>query len=201
MNNRMNRRSVLKLSAGVTASSLGSGAIASALNFRSPNARPRIGVIGCGMRWDKGVFVPGGRYGVGKEFPKFGDITRVCDVDSDRLERAKGIVKGWLGKPPVGSGDYRNIIDDPKIDVVHISTPDHWHAKIAIEAMLAGKDVYCEKPMTLTIEEGRLICEVCKKTNAVFQVGTQQRSTSQFIKAVAMIRNGDRKSTRLNSSH
>lgn len=190
MNNRMNRRSVLKLSAGVTASSLGSGTIASALNFRSPNARPRIGVIGCGIRWDKGVFVPGGRYGVGKEFPKFGDITRVCDVDSDRLERAKGIVKGWLGKPPVGSGDYRNIIDDPKIDVVHISTPDHWHAKIAIEAMLAGKDVYCEKPMTLTIEEGRLICEVCKKTNAVFQVGTQQRSTSQFIKAVAMIRNG-----------
>jgi predicted dehydrogenase len=190
MNNRMNRRSVLKLSAGITATSLGSGTIASALHFESPNARPRIGVIGCGIRWDKGVFVPGGRYGVGKEFPKFGDITRVCDVDSDRLERAKGIVKNWLGKSPVGSGDYRNVIDDPKIDVVHISTPDHWHAKIAIEAMLAGKDVYCEKPMTLTIEEGRLICEVCKKTDAVFQVGTQQRSTSQFIKAVALIRNG-----------
>lgn len=180
----------MKFSAGVTAASLGSGTIASALNFESPNARPRIGVIGCGVRWDKGVFVPGGRYGVGKEFPKFGDIIRVCDVDSDRLEKAKGIVKNWLGNSPVGTGDYRDIIDDPKIDVIHISTPDHWHAKIAIEAMLAGKDVYCEKPMTLTIEEGRLICKVSKKTNRVFQVGTQQRSTSQFIKAVAMIRNG-----------
>jgi len=190
MNDRINRRNVLKFSAGVTAASLGSGTIASALNFESPNARPRIGVIGCGVRWDKGVFVPGGRYGVGKEFPKFGDIIRVCDVDSDRLEKAKGIVKNWLGNSPVGTGDYRDIIDDPKIDVIHISTPDHWHAKIAIEAMLAGKDVYCEKPMTLTIEEGRLICKVSKKTNRVFQVGTQQRSTSQFIKAVAMIRNG-----------
>lgn len=86
--------------------------------------------------------------------------------------------------------DYRKVIDDPKIDVVHISTPDHWHAKIAIEAMLAGKDVYCEKPMTLTIEEGQLICDVCRKTDAVFQVGTQQRSMRQFIKAIALIREG-----------
>jgi predicted dehydrogenase len=76
------------------------------------------------------------------------------------------------------------------IDVVHISTPDHWHAKIAIEAMLAGKDVYCEKPLTLTIEEGRQICEVCRKTGRVFQVGTQQRSARQFIQAIAMIRAG-----------
>ncbi|MCA9069629.1 MAG: Gfo/Idh/MocA family oxidoreductase, partial [Planctomycetaceae bacterium] len=148
---------------------VGSGTVGRAVGFESANARPRIGVIGCGVRWDKRVFVPDGRYGVGKEFPKFGDIIAVCDVDANRLDRAKGIVKGWLGKVPDATGDYRKIIDNPKIDVVHISTPDHWHAKVAIEAMLAGKDVYCEKPMTLTIDEGRLICYVCKKTGAVLQ--------------------------------
>jgi len=147
-------------------------------------------VIGCGVRWDKRVFAADGRYGVGKQFPAFGDIVTVCDVDAQRLERATEIVRGWHGKAPDSTGDYRKVIDDPAIDVVHISTPDHWHAKIAVEAMLAGKDVYCEKPMTLTIEEGQLICDVCRKTGAVFQVGTQQRSTRQFIRAIAMIREG-----------
>ena len=126
-------------------------------------ARRAATVVGCGVRWDKRVYETDGRYGVGKEFPKYGDIVSVCDVDTIRLDRAKAIVKEWMGKTPRASTDYRKIIDDPKIDVVHISTPDHWHAKVAIEAMLAGKDVYCEKPMTLTIEEGQLVCEVCKK--------------------------------------
>lgn len=174
----------------MAAASLSKGTVTRALGFESANARPRIAVIGCGVRWDKRVFVSDGRYGVGKEFPRYGDIVSVCDVDAQRLERAADIVKGWHGKAPAGTGDYRKVIDDPKVDVVHISTPDHWHAKIAIEAMLAGKDVYCEKPMTLTIEEGRLICQVARKTGAVFQVGTQQRSTRQFIKAIAMIRDG-----------
>ncbi len=187
---QISRRAAIKTTLGITAASLGPGSIPRALGFQSANARPRIGVIGCGVRWDKRVFVADGRYGVGKEFPQFGDVVSVCDVDANRLERAKGVVKGWLGSVPTAASDYRKIIDDPKIDVVHISTPDHWHAKIAIEAMLAGKDVYCEKPMTLTIEEGKLICEICKKTGAVFQVGTQQRSTPQFVQAVAMIRDG-----------
>ncbi|MEO1995190.1 MAG: Gfo/Idh/MocA family oxidoreductase [Planctomycetaceae bacterium] len=186
---RITRRVTLKL-LGIAATSVCPGTITRASGFLSANARPRIAVIGCGVRWDKRVFVPDGRYGVGKQFPKFGDIVTVCDVDAQRLERAKHIVKGWHGKGPDGTGDYRKVIDDPRIDVVHISTPDHWHPKIAIEAMLAGKDVYCEKPMTLTIEEGQLICDVCRKTGAVFQVGTQQRSTRQFIQAIAMIRDG-----------
>ena len=186
----MPRRGILKASLGMAAASLSPGTVSRAVGFESANARPRIGVVGCGIRWDKRVYVPDGRYGVGKEFPKYGDIVAVCDVDSQRLERAKEIVKGWHGKAPVGTGDYRIVIDDPKIDAVHISTPDHWHAKVAIEAMLAGKDVYCEKPMTLTIEEGQLICEVCKRTGAIFQVGTQQRSTPQFVKAIALIREG-----------
>ena len=187
---QLSRRSVMKASLGAATASLLGGTIPRARGFESPNARPRIGVIGCGVRWDKRVFVADGRYGVGKQFPKYGDITAVCDVDAVRLERAQDIVKGWLGQVPMATPDYRKIIDDPKVDVVHVSTPDHWHAKVAIEAMLAGKDVYCEKPMTLTIEEGQLICDVCEKTGAVFQVGTQQRSGRQFVKAVAMIRDG-----------
>lgn len=187
---QLSRRSALKATLGTVASSLCPGTVDRALGFKSANARPRIGVVGCGVRWDKRVYDADGRYGVGKEFPKYGDIVAVCDVDTIRLDRAKVIVKEWIGKTPLTSTDYRKIIDDPKIDVVHISTPDHWHAKVAIEAMLAGKDVYCEKPMTLTIEEGQLVCEVCDKTKAVFQVGTQQRSTPQFVKAIALIQEG-----------
>jgi predicted dehydrogenase len=166
------------------------GTVARALAFRAPNERPRIAVVGCGARWDKRVMVPDGNYGVGKEFPKYGDIVTVCDVDAGRLDRARDIVKGWQGVAPAASGDYRKVIDDPAIDVVHISTPDHWHAKIAIEAMLAGKDVYCEKPLTLTIQEGQQLCEVAKRTGRVVQVGTQQRSEAQFITAVALVRAG-----------
>jgi predicted dehydrogenase len=180
----------MKASLGLATASLCRGSVSRALGFQGANARPRIGVVGCGVRWDKRVFVADGRYGVGKQFPRFGDIVSVCDVDANRLSRAKDIVKGWQGRAPEGTSDYRKIIDDPKIDVVHVSTPDHWHAKVAIEAMLAGKDVYCEKPMTLTIEEGQLVCKVCRKTGAIFQVGTQQRSGRQFLKAIALIREG-----------
>ena len=187
---RISRRKAIKASLPLAAASLSIATVPRALGFESANARPRIAVVGCGVRWDKRVFVSDGRYGVGKEFPKFGDITAVCDVDAQRLDRAREIVKGWHGKAPAGTGDYRKIIDDPKVDIVHISTPDHWHAKVAIEAMLAGKDVYCEKPMTLTIEEGKLICKVCRETGAIMQVGTQQRSAPQFIKAIALIRAG-----------
>ena len=161
-----------------------------AYGFVSPNERPTVGVIGCGLRWDKRVMVENANYGLGKQFPRFADVVAVCDVDSERVQRAGLIVKDWTSRNPQQFADYRKVIDDKAIDIVHIVTPDHWHAKIAIEAMLAGKDVYCEKPMTLTIQEGKLIRDIQQQTGAVFQVGTQQRSTGQFIKAVAMIRDG-----------
>ena len=166
------------------------GSVARAAAFRAAIARPRIAVVGCGARWDKRVMVPDGDYGVGKEFPKFGDIVAVCDVDGERVERAREIVRGWTGTAPAGMADYRKVIDDPGIDVVNVSTPDHWHAKIAIEAMRAGKDVYCEKPLTLTIDEGRRLCAVCRETGRVVQVGTQQRSDPRFLTAVALVRAG-----------
>ena len=88
---RISRRGALATSLGIAATSLGTGTVPRALGFQSANDRPRIGVIGCGVRWDKRVHDPKGRYGVGKEFPKFGDIIAVCDVDQQRLERAQEV--------------------------------------------------------------------------------------------------------------
>ncbi len=161
-----------------------------ALGFTSANDRPRVAAIGTGSRWfiqATGVDLP---YGSAPEVQRFGDYVAVCDADQDRAGAAAKFVHGWTGSEPAVVKDYRQMIDRPDIDIVHISTPDHWHAKIAIEAMLAGKDVYCEKPMTLTIDEGKLMSEVCRKTGRVVQIGTQQRSIPNFIRAIAMIRDG-----------
>ncbi|QDU82117.1 Inositol 2-dehydrogenase [Polystyrenella longa] len=152
-------------------------------NFKSALERPVMGCIGTGSRWDD----VGGRRAV-----KFADIVAVCDVDKRHLEKAKNKVKAELGKAPEAFEDYRKILDNKDIEVVTIVTTDHWHTKIAIEAMKAGKDVYCEKPLTLTIEEGKMINKVQKETGRVFQVGTQQRSEMglRFLRAIAMIRDG-----------
>ena len=83
---------------------------------------------------------------------------------------------GFLGGKAEFYDDYRKLLDRKDIDCVTISTPDHWHTRIAVAALRAGKDIYCQKPMTLTIDEGKLICKVAKETGRVFQVGTQQRS-------------------------
>jgi predicted dehydrogenase len=93
---------------------------------------------------------------------------------------------------PEGYADYRRVLDRKDIDAVMIATPDHWHTKISVEAMRAGKDVYCEKPLTLTIDEGKLIERVVKETGRVFQVGTMQRTESdrRFLTAIALIRAG-----------
>jgi myo-inositol 2-dehydrogenase/D-chiro-inositol 1-dehydrogenase len=89
-------------------------------------------------------------------------------------------------------GDYQDLISRDDIDAVTIGTPDHWHAKIAIDAMRAGKHVYCEKPLSLTIREGQQVGKVATETGKVFQVGTQQRSEYDqvFLKAVAIAQSG-----------
>ena len=187
---KINRRRFLKSSSAMASAAIVSGRDQRAAGFQNANDRPRVGVVGCGSRWDQRATIANGPHGLGKEFPKFCDIVAVCDADANRIERAQGLVKEWLKSTPDGTGDYRKIIDRDDIDIVHIATPDHWHAKIAIEAMLSGKDVYCEKPMTLTIEEGQQICKVHQETGRVFQVGTQQRSMPHMVLAVALIRAG-----------
>ncbi len=89
-------------------------------------------------------------------------------------------------------GDYRKVLDRNDIDVVSIVTPDHWHVKIAIEALQAGKHVFCQKPLTLTLEENQLIRNACQKyPNQVFFIGTQQRSDrDRFLRAINMVQKG-----------
>ena len=155
-----------------------------ALGFDTPNERPILGCIGTGGRWRA----------VGPAAMVFADCVAVCDVDSAHADQAHEIVKkAQPGDRKVSKHeDYREILDNKDLDIVTIVTPDHWHSKIAIEAMQAGKDVYCEKPLTLTIEEGRQICQVARETGRVFQVGTQQRSGMElrFLKAIALARQG-----------
>ncbi len=159
-----------------------------ASGFEAANERPRVGAVGTGSRWYIRATGFDADYGSAPEMRKYGDYVALCDVDASRLQRASEFVKEWTGSLPKMVADYREIIDRDDIDIVHISTPDHWHVKIAIEAMLAGKDVYCEKPMSLTIDEGRQMCNVCRATGRIVQIGTQQRSDSDFIRAIAMIR-------------
>jgi predicted dehydrogenase len=155
--------------------------------FRSPNERPILGCIGTGSRWGA----------VGPAAMNFSDCAAVCDVDANHAGRGREVALKKQSQPAAERTvdvyeDYRKILDRPEIDVVTIVTPDHWHSKIAIEAMRAGKDVYCEKPLTLTIEEGKQIRKVLEETGRVFQVGTQQRSEMglRFLHAVAMVREG-----------
>jgi predicted dehydrogenase len=121
----------------------------------------------------------------------FGDILAVCDVDNRRAEKAKHSERIGKGKADAYQ-DYRRIIERNDIDTVCIVTTDHWHIKIAIEALQSGKHVFCQKPLTLTLEENQLIRNACKKySDKVFFIGTQQRSTAdKFLRAVNMVQKG-----------
>ena len=195
------RRQFLQTAASVTAGAVvapyffsDSPLMAQDAKTKSANDRPVLGCIGVGDRWNA----------VGPQALNFADCVAVCDVDTAMTDKAKArcedvqAKKGNNRKVEV-FGDYRKLLENKDINVVTIVTPDHWHSKIAIEAMKAGKDVYCEKPLTLTIDEGKQIIKVLKETGRVFQVGTQQRSEmsankgefkSQFLTAVALCRQG-----------
>jgi predicted dehydrogenase len=153
-----------------------------ALAYELSNDRPLFATIG--LR-NQGWAITSKSFG-------FADFAVLADVDSNVLGANVEKAEKSQGKKPDAYHDYRKILDRKEIDAVMIATPDHWHAKIAVEAMYAGKDVYCEKPLTLTIDEGKLIEKVVKETGRVFQVGTMQRTESgqRFLQAIALIRNG-----------
>lgn len=153
-----------------------------AAGYTSPNARPVFATIG--LR-NQGWAI------TSKSF-RFADFAALADVDENVLGANVEKTKKAQKKAPDAYADYRKVLDRKDIDAVMIATPDHWHTKIAVEAMLAGKDVYCEKPLTLTIAEGKLIEKVVKQTGRVFQVGTMQRTESgqRFLQAVALVKAG-----------
>ena len=178
----LSRRMLMQstLTAGASLAVAGSAraqADASQAATRSKNEKPGLAVIGGGgiARWH------------GQYLPKHFDVVAVADVDRGRAD-AYG--KDHSGGKAFTTQDYRKVLERKDVDTVLIATPDHWHAKIAIDAMRAGKDVYCEKPLPLTIDEGRTVCRVARETARVVQVGSQQRSDDFFPTAVALVHAG-----------
>ena len=114
----------------------------------------------------------------------------VCDVDQARLAAAKESVEKANGRPCKAFKDYRKLLEDKSIDAVLITTPDHWHTLPAIHACQAGKDVYCEKPQTLFIAEGKALVAAVRENKRIFQTGSQQRSDAKFRTACEYIRSG-----------
>jgi predicted dehydrogenase len=192
---KMGRRRFLATAGkGVVASSVVAGfpAIvpASVFGAASPSNRINVGAIGTG-RISRGHDLPG----IWQH-----DIARVmaaCDLDSKRVEDAKTLINGYYakktGKPydgVTGYASYHDLLASKDVDAVVISTPDHWHCIIAIDAVEAGKDVYLQKPASLTIAEGRALSNAVQRSGRIFQIGSQQRSTVQFRYAAELVRNG-----------
>jgi len=171
----------------VPSSALGAG------GRTAPSERITLGFIGTG---DHGI----GRNLTGFLAHEDAQVLAVCDVDTERREKAKALVEEHYSKTR-GQGpykgcdaynDFRDIIARKDIDAVVISTPDHWHVIPAVMAARAGKDVFCEKPLTLTVAEGRILSDTVKKHKRVFQTGSENRSTQirVYHRMCELVRNG-----------
>ena len=190
------RRFLATAGQGVVASSVVAGFPAivpsSVLGAAAPSNRINVGAIGTG-RISRGHDLPG----IWKH--DSARIMAACDLDSKRVDEAKLLINGQYskqtGKPydgVTGYGDYRELLANKDIDAVVISTPDHQHAILAIDAVEAGKDVYLQKPASLTIAEGRALSDAVHRSGRIFQIGSQQRSwpQGQFRRACELVRNG-----------
>jgi predicted dehydrogenase len=191
----VNRRDFISVTGKGVAASVVAGAFpaivpASVFGANSPSNRINVGAIGNG-RISRGHDLPG--------IWKFAEarVMAVCDLDTKRAEDAKTLVNGYYakktGKPYDGVTvyhDYKALLADKDVDAVVISTPDHWHCIIAIDAARAGKDIYLQKPASLTIAEGRALSDAVHRSGRIFQIGSQQRSSPQFRYAAELVRNG-----------
>jgi predicted dehydrogenase len=168
---RITRRRFLGTGAALTAAAT----LPSWARPRGANQRLALGVIGTGgmgTAHTRGLMERAERDNL--------RVLKVCDVYQRRLRNALSIIGG---EPGAATMEYRDVLDDRSIDAVVIATPDHWHTKIAIEAMEAGKAVYCEKPLSLTIEQAIACRDAVRRTGRVLQVGPQGTSEDRFWKA------------------
>jgi len=179
---RPSRRSFLKSAAAISAASTlpkwfldECSAAVPATKPLGPNDKPGVALIGCGGR---------GR-GVANEAAKLGQMLVICDVDDASLAQAQ---KTWPDAKPMK--DFRKVMERDDIHVIVNGTPDHWHTFVNMAAMKAGKDVYSEKPLTLTIDEGSRLVKLARDTKRILQTGSQQRSDKNFRLACELVRNG-----------
>jgi predicted dehydrogenase len=150
-----------------------------AKTISSPNDRPGVALIGCGGMGQTDAL----------NASRFGDIIAVCDVDQKYAgEAAQKLSKD--GKTPAKYNDFRKLLERDDVHCILQATPDHWHTLINIAAARAKKDVYGEKPLTLTIDEGKHVIKAVRHNKIVFQTGTQQRSSKRFRLACELVRNG-----------
>ncbi len=175
---------------GATAATLFSIVPASVFGKNAPSNRINVGMIGAG-RISRTHDMPG------VWNTDIGQIVAVCDLDSKRVQEGKTLVNDFYtkknGKPYDGVKtytDHRELLLSKDIDAVVISTPDHQHARIAVHAARAKKDIYLQKPTSLTIAEGRMMADEITKSKRIFQIGSQQRSWLQFRYAAELVRNG-----------
>ncbi len=144
--------------------------------FTAKNDRPLVAAIGLGGR---------GR-SIAKQAAQFGDVVALCDVDLQQVEKAQAA----LGVKTEVYQDYRRLLEREDIEIIVNGTTDHWHTAVNVAACRAGKDVYTEKPLTLTIDEGKLLRRVVQETGRIVQVGAQQKSDEKFRLACRLVRNG-----------
>lgn len=178
-------RTTLAAGAGIGVPAIVPGRALGQEGLAQASERIRVGIIGCGS-------LGRGGHHLGRllRTPDV-EVTALCDVDSNhRGEALSTTHKAYGNEQCKAYPDFRELLDRKDLDAVVIVTPDHWHAIPAILACQAGKDVYCEKPLSLTIQEGRAMVEAARKYNRVFQTGSQQRSDRRFRLACQCVRNG-----------
>ena len=179
------RRSFLKGSAGLAAAGGSASAATAASSSRiiGANDRIRVGLIGCGGM-GRGDLRDALRL-------KNVECVALCDVDQSQIEKTGDkVVSRADQKADLHTQDFRRVLDRDDIDAVIVATPDHWHAYITVEACKTGKDVYVEKPLSLTIPEGRVMVDVAREHKRVVQMGTQQRSAEHYTDAVNYVKSG-----------
>ena len=189
----MKRRNFLKNTMATTAGAIMVPTIvpSSVFGASAPSNKINVGQIGCGRIARDHDMAETLKYDSAR-------MIAVSDLDSNRMNDGKKLVEDFYKKKTGSSNpvdvkmyaDYKDMLSDKEIDAVLISTPDHWHSQPAIEAALAVKDIYLQKPTSLTVTEGRLLSDIVHRQGVILQVGTQQRSSAQFRRAAELVRNG-----------
>jgi len=181
----MNRRHFL-FGTAAAAALAGTATEKTGLRPLAKGERRHVALIGCGIQ-GRGLIW---QFMDDTRCPNV-DVTVCCDCDRVRADHmAAKLNEAFKDGRCRAEYDFRKVLADPKVDAVCIATPDHWHAYIAVEAMKHGKDVYCEKPMTFSIDEAKKVMAAQKKYGRVFQTGSMQRSWDVFRTAVSIVRNG-----------
>ena len=182
MSQTTSRRRFLQNAAALSAFFIVPRHVLGGKGYLAPNDRINIGFIGAGHQ----------AMGLRDRFVGTNEVEMlaVADVYQRKVDDFKKALGDKRGKNCKGYGDFREILDRKDIDAVVIATPDHWHAVMAVKAAAAGKDIYCEKPLALSVKESRAMADAAKKYKRVFQTGSMQRSAKEFRQGVELVRNG-----------